>query len=129
MAARIGSEMIGRTYLYNGNQYLISDVRYAEDDLYDVFTDKRRIRVNKSDLKNFQPVQVPSRPENNTALILALKESNKPMDDLAAKLMETIATVEKDASFIPKAAMINKTAKNLIDIRKAQIELMKLVRK
>jgi hypothetical protein len=132
MPNKIGNEMIGKTYLYNGDQHTIQRIEPYEDDLVDVYTDKRRIRISKGELKElFKPVHVPAVRNNgsDTALITLLQAENKPMDDLAATLDNVIKKIEADETYIKRAKAINETARSIINLRKAQIELFKLAKK
>ena len=118
----------GRTYLYHGSEVKIQSVTMKEKDLYLIETDKRTIRVNASDFKDFLPVEVPLSAKNNTALILALKEENQPMNDLATKLNAMIDKIETGSLTVDRAKAMNETARNIISIGKARIEVLKAMK-
>jgi hypothetical protein len=131
MAKHVGSEMEGGTYLYNAEQYTIQTVQHYEDDLYDVYTDKRRIRVNKADLgKLFKRVLLPARTNGyDSELVALLKQENKPTNDLITKLDKLIDRIDKGEVDFKKAKAINETARSIIQARKTQIDLYKLAKK
>jgi hypothetical protein len=131
MAKHIGSEMEGGTYLYMGEQHTVQTVRHYDDDLYDVYTDKRRIRVNKTDLsKLFKPVHLPVKGNGQDAeLIALLKQENKPMNNLITRLDGMMDEIEKGKIDLKKAEAINKTALTIVAVRKTQIDVYKLARK
>jgi len=131
MAKRIGSEMEGGAYLYNAEQHIVQSVQHYEDDLYDVYTDKRRIRVNRADLgKLFKRVHLPARTNgHDSELVALLKAENKPTNDLITKLDKLIDRIDTGEIDIKKAKAINETARSIIQARKTQIDLYKLANK
>ena len=118
----------GKTYLYKGEQHEIQEVKFVNNDFYDVYTDKRRIRVTKKEFVDFLPVDVPKNGSMDKAMILFAQQTNKPLESLADKLMKMIEKVEVDKNFIPQAEVINEIAKNLIALQKTRIELVKAVK-
>lgn len=124
------SLIIGRTYMYNGENHTIAKVVKVERDLLDVFTDKRRIRVTPNEMKQFLPVDVPAnvRHRENAELLLYVKEQNKPMDSFADKLNGLMDKVEAGTIDIKKAKVMNEIARSVIHLRKGQIELLKVIK-
>jgi len=120
---------IGKTYLYKGNETKILDLQQKGRDLYEVTTDKRTFRINVGDFKEFLLVEAPFESKNNTALIVVAQEYNRPLKTLTEKLMQMMEKVETDATFIPRAKMMNETAKNIIAIAKTQVDMMRTIRK
>lgn len=131
MAKQVGSDMEGYTYLYNGEQHIIQRVEHYEDDLYDVYTDKRRIKVSRADLKkDFKRVHLPARNNGHDSELAALlKEENKPINDLVKKLDALIDRIDKKEVDINTAKAINETARSIIQARKTQIDLYKLAKR
>lgn len=120
------AKMIGRTYLYGGENYVIKDVTHVEDDLFDVRTDKRSLRLSAGELKkDFLPVHVPAKRGNALAKLL---ENDSDMVNLSKVLSDSIKKLEKDATFIPQAQAINETAGKLIDLKKLQLDVIKTSR-
>lgn len=122
------NKMIGNTYLYRTEQYTVMNVIYIEDDLYDIETDKRTIRMN-ADLisKEFLPVQSSTRKKNSAALMKYLPD-DKTIVDLSAVLTENIRKLQTDPKFIEQARAINEQAKTLIDLKKLQLDVIKTAR-
>jgi hypothetical protein len=50
------------------------------------------------------------------------------MGSLADTLLDTIERVRTDKTYIDQAQSINETAKTLIDLKRAQIELIRLIK-
>jgi len=129
MAKHIGSEMEGGAYLYNAEQHIVQTVQHYEDDLYDVYTDKRKIRVNKADLgKLFKRVHLPVNTRDSQ-IAATLKEENKPMIDLVAKLEKMIDRIDSGELDIKRAKAINETARSIIQARKTQIDLYRVLKR
>lgn len=122
--------MIGNSYLYRTDQYVIRDIVHVEDDLYDVLTDKRTIRVNARDLsKEFLPVQIPGNGKTNSVALMKLaKEEMAPIVSLADILTANIAKIQKDPGYIKQAKAINDQAKTIISIAKLKLDVIKLAR-
>jgi hypothetical protein len=118
----------GKTYLYKGEQHEIQEVKFISSDLFDVYTDKRRIRVPKKEFVEFLPVDVPKSSQMDKAMVLFAQQTNGPLESLADKLMKVIANIEENKDFIPQAEAINETAKNLIALQKTRIDLVKAVK-
>lgn len=121
-------KMIGNTYLYRTEQYTVMNIVYVEDDLYDVETDRRTIRMN-ADLisKEFLPVQSPTRKKNTAALMKYLPD-DQSMVNLSAVINENIKKLQTDPKFIEQARAINEQAKTLIDLKKLQLDVIKTAR-
>ena len=124
--ANLFKGMIGGTYLYNGEQHTIQAIERFEDDLYNVITNKRSLRVSAGELrKDFKPVYVP-KGKNGQALVLRVEEELKPVESLSKVLLRNIEKIEKHAGYIPQANAINNQAKTLISIAKLKLDIVKL---
>jgi len=118
--------MIGKTFLYLGHQYVIKGLDEVEEDLYEVKTDKRTMRMSSADLrKEFLPVH--TNGKENLALVKTINES-LAMKDLGVTLMETLDKVKANPKYIEQARAINETAKTMIELGKLQLEIIKTVR-
>lgn len=125
-ASKLFEKMIGKTYLYGSENHTIKQIRRFEDDLYDVQTDKRTIRVSKSDIrKDFLPVHTPK--EQTLILRQTLHIENRTVGDLAAILMKNIEKVNSvgGEKHIDQAKAINEQAKVLIDLKRLQLDIIK----
>ena len=56
--------------------------------------------------------------ENETKIVVATKQ----LDSLESILMNSIEKINENAEFVKQAEMINKTAKNLIDLNKLKLK-------
>jgi hypothetical protein len=121
-------KMIGHTYLYKGGNYVIQDIEEEERNLFKVTTNTRVIRVNGKDLrKEFLPVE--PRPDKKNALELYnAMQDNLPMKGLGTTLMDTIKKIQEDPKYIDQARAINETAKNLIEMKRVQVELVRTIK-
>jgi hypothetical protein len=122
-------KMIGKTFLYMGTEYVVKEIATIEPDLYRIVTDKRIIRLTWAELqKDFMPVMTAKEKTTGVILYRGLQFETTQLRDLAAVLMENIKKVQADAKFIDQARSINQTAKTLIDLKRTQIEMVKLVK-
>ncbi len=121
-------KMIGGTYLYKGINYIIQSIEQEERNLFKITTDKRVIRVNGEDLRReFLPVE--PRPDKKNALALYnAMEDNLPMKGLGTTLMDTIKKIQEDPKYIDQAKAINETAKNLIEMQRVQVDLVRTIK-
>lgn len=122
-------KMIGKTFLYMGAEYVVKEITRVEPDLYRIVTDKRILRLTYSELqKDFMPVMTAKEKATGVVLYRGLQVETNQLRDLAAVLMENIKKVQADAKFIDQAKSINQSARTLIDLKRTQIEMVKLVK-
>lgn len=120
------NNMIGKTYMFNSNQHTIKDIQSTEEDIYHVVTDKRTIKVSEEELlEDFLPID-----GNYQKLQVYQELSIEPaqLNDLGTILLDNIKKVQEDASYVEQAKSINESAKTLIDLKKTQIEAIKVIR-
>jgi hypothetical protein len=121
--------MVGRTFLYSGTEYSVMKITHVEDDLYDVQTDKRTIRLSDGELrKEFLPVHVPTKKGTNGQALVKYLPDGKDMVDLSAVLNENIKKLQTDATFIDQARAINESAKTIIELKKLQLDVIRTAR-
>lgn len=121
-------KMIGNTYLYKGSNYVIQNIEVEERNLFKVTTDKRVIRVNGEDLrKEFLPVEPRPNKKNMMVLYNAMQD-NLPMQSLSTTLMDTIKKIQEDPKYIDQARAINETAKNLIEMQRVHVEMVRTIK-
>lgn len=122
-------KLIGRTVLYMGKEILIKDIRRMRDDLFQVVTSDRVINVRSAELKKeFLPIENELEKSESLTLYRGIQLESKEMIGLADTLLATIEKVKEDKAYIDQAESINETAKTLIDLKRAQIELIRLIK-
>jgi hypothetical protein len=120
------TDMVGKEFLYNANPVEIIDIKGNDDGTFRVHTDQKVFNVTKEELrKDFLPVEEEERQPTSG---IELFHKNDGTGDLATILMGNIKKLQDDASFIDQSKAINETAKNIIELKKAQVEAFKAVR-
>ena len=118
-------KMIGRTFLYMANEVTIKDIRPGEDpDLFVVASvTGRTINVTASELrKGFLPTGL-----KPTALeVYRDLDERLPLNDLVKALENNLQKITLDPAYLPQAKAVNETAKQLIELRKVQVEIAKI---
>lgn len=123
------NKMIGKTYLYMGKEVLIKDIKPIGNDLLQVVTPERAINVTIGELRReFLPIDREVEKKDGFMLYRGVQLESKEMSSLADVLMGTIKKVQEDKTYIDQAQTINDTAKTLIDLKRAQIELIRLMK-
>lgn len=85
--------------------------------------------MNKTDLnKFFKRVHLPANTRDSQ-IAATLKEENKPMVDLVMKLDKLIDRIDSGELDIKRAKAINETARSIIQARKTQIDLYKVLKR
>jgi hypothetical protein len=121
--------MIGKMFLYMGTEYLVKEIAKVETDLYRLVTDKRIIRLTWSELQSdFMPVMTTKEKSTGVVLYRGLQLETAQLKDLGNVLMENIRKVQANAAYIGQAKSINESARTLIDLKRTQIEMVKLVK-
>jgi hypothetical protein len=123
-------KLIGKSYLHRTSEVIIRDM-YDKDGYLEVITNKGKTRIEKSEFKEeFLPIEDDS--PNATPLALAKHFGSdadmRGMQSLADVLMSNINKVNTDPAFIDQARAINESAKTLIELQRAKIELIQTLR-
>lgn len=119
-------QMIGRTYIYDGETYKIKNVVHIMGEKYRVATDNGELMVTKEQLIcDFRLVtQIASVSRNNQQMMNIELNAMTSLSDI---LMQNIKKVQEDPAYIEQAKSINESAKQIIEVKKAQIEMVKLM--
>jgi prophage DNA circulation protein len=121
--------MIGKTFLYMGTEYVVKEIAKVETDLYRLVTDKRIIRLTWAELqKDFLPVMTAKEKSTGVVLYRGLQLETAQLKDLGNILMDNIRKVQENAAYINQAKSVNESARTLIDLKRTQIEMVKLVK-
>ena len=120
--------MAGKTYLFRGKEVLVEGVSATGSGRYTVRTEKRMIPVTEAQLREeFLPVA--NEPVvANLAIYRALEQHNIPVKEIGDTLMEMIRLVKQDPKHIDQAKAISELAKTQIDLRRLQLEAVKVAR-
>jgi len=122
-------KMIGKSFLYMGTEYIVKEIAKIEVDLYRIVTDKRIIRLTWSELqKDFMPIMTAKEKSTGIILYRGLQLETAQLKDLGNILMDNIRKVQENAAYIGQAKSVNESARTLIDLKRTQIEMVKLVK-
>ncbi len=123
------SGLIGKNFLYMGKEIHVKDVLWREDDLYHLVTDGKTIKLTSAEIhSDLQPIVAEQEKNDYLALHQGVNVQVKDIQDLSKTLLENIKKLGTDATFIPQAAAINEQAKTLIEIKRTQIEMVRLLK-
>lgn len=122
--------MIGKTYMYNTREVVVTDVTITEDDLVQIHTDKKTYTLEPIAVaREFLPVEVGKKESQRNLLKLSGDDpDSQALRKLSAILMDNIERVQNNSGYIDQAKIINDSAKNLIELQKAKIETIKVLR-
>lgn len=121
-------KMVGGTYLYKGVELIVRDVELLDDGLVRIRTNKKIVNIEKGQIhKEFLPVSDSSR-ETQLAQYYGFQKDDSQMGKLADVLLENIEKLRNSPAFIEQARVINENARTLIEMQKAKIEMVKLIR-
>jgi len=121
--------MVGKSYLYMGKEVEIKAVDPIGNDMFRVVTSDRAINVSHAELrKEFLPIDKELEKKDGVILYRGVQLESKEMANLGEVLMATIKKVQEQPDYVEQARTINDTAKALIDLKRAQIELIKLMK-
>jgi hypothetical protein len=121
--------MLGRTYIYSNDEHTIQSIDEIEDQtgIYLVTTDKKKFKLReKQILMDFRLSTKSNGSTEITALMRIIEDKTAPTDGLVATLLENIAKLKDTPGYIEQARAINDHAKTILDIKKTQIEVMRL---
>lgn len=119
-------KMIGKQFSYNGNAHRFFRFKCDETEFF-ITTDKSDLNVDNEDAEKFfanclpiaEDFHLPTTVKAQTAV---QQNSSK----LSGIIFDNIEKLNKDAGFIPQAQAINEQLKSMVDLGKAEIEMMKL---
>ena len=122
-------DMIGRSYTYKGYRHEVLDATHPEEDLYVIKTDKRTLRLTEEEVqKDLKPIKEGNRVKDALALRNNVISDGRSLNSLSDILLENIKKVQADPKFIDQARATNETAKTIIDLKRAQLEAIRLAR-
>lgn len=121
-------EMIGNKFLHMGKEVHIVNMENKEDDLYLVeFSSGETKNISEEELvKDFMPITTSS--GKSLAIVNGLQIENSSLQDLTTILMDSIKKVQGDPEYVKQASSINDSAKQIIEIKKTQLEMVKLIK-
>lgn len=121
------NQMINRVYLFQDKTIHIKRVIHIIDEKYRIVDHSgAELFVQKDDLLmkfKLQGAEVVA-PKS---IELVESEMNK-MDSIQDILMDTIAKVQNDAGYAGQAKQINESVKSLIELKKTQIEMVRVLK-
>jgi len=117
-------EMEGKKFMINGNHERVLH-HYSEEEELIVKTDIRTRRLPKEKIREFLENCFPI---DETLKPAVVETGIKPQlfQSLSDTLLENIEKVKSDPAYIPQAQTINNTAKQLIDLARAQVEMVRV---
>lgn len=119
--------MINKRFIHNGVNIRINNINHQESDIYEIITDKKAFLASEEELvKDFHPLD--EKGEANLELYRGIQFNVSTLDDLSTTLMDNIKKVQEDPKHIDQARATNEIAKAVIDIKKVQIEAIRLMK-
>lgn len=119
--------MVGKSYLYHSHEHQINDVTLKGDDLYEITTDKRKITLTVSEIeKEFLPIEDDGY-DKKLALFNKIQKEGIPLVDVSTELMAVIKKVKESPVYIHQAQTIILSAKALVDLKRLQIDLLRIM--
>jgi len=121
--------MPGKSFLYMGSEVKIERIEHQEDDLFKVITDKKEMLVSEEELiKDFMEIHSAEDEGRKLTVVDSVIQNNNQMHDLSAILMDNIKKVQQDPKYIDQAKAINDQVKTIVDIKKTQIEALRVTK-
>lgn len=122
--------MIGRQFKFEKSLETITEITHKEGDIFIVtLASGRSFPSSEDELKqDFIPVVNAELAKRQADMIQGAANSFAAMDKLTDVLMDTIEKVKADSGYVAQANAINNSVKQVVEINKAKIEAMKLVR-
>lgn len=122
--------MCGEKYLYNHERFVVQDVDFDEDETISVFTTAKTFTFNTDEAEHFVNECELIADTSQMAVVKPMIEQQSDMFESMRKIMEdTIANVQKDKDYVPQATQINNSMKNMLEMSKQQIEMVKIVKR
>lgn len=113
--------MLHKSFTYHGQVYLINDIDES-DGMFDLKTDKGPLRCTAQELKEFKQVMSIEKVDLQKSMKVELSDSREIVD----LLKDTIQKVQKNKDYVPQAKEINTSIKNLIDLKRTHIDMMRV---
>ena len=112
-----------------GNEIKIQSIEHQEDDLYKVITDDKDLLMSEEELiKDFMPVHSQEDENRKLSVVESVMSSNNQMQDIGEILLQNIKKVQDDPEYVDQAKSVNDSVKNFIDIKKTQIEALRVTK-
>lgn len=97
-------------------------------------TDNGHLKVTEKELALFQDITISKsvQPANGTMMMALPEEMRLEFQNcsaLANIVTDTIGKVQADAKYVPQAKEINSSIKNLIDLKRVQVEMLSLLKR
>lgn len=127
MQAERLNKKIGKSFLYMGNQITINN--YTEKNgKISIATQTGFIDIKTEELTEFIDSLEPVSNELSVQVIPQMQINSSVVGQLKDVLMDNIKKLQADKSFLEQACEINNQVKSFIDLAKAEIEMVKLIK-
>lgn len=123
-------QMMGNKYLYHHERIVINDVDSDDLDTISVFTSTQTFTFDPQQALQFID-DCEWIPDNEqTALVKPIMEQSTELFQSMRTIMEdTIKKVQEDKDYVPQATQINNSMKNMLEMSKQQIEVVKILKR
>lgn len=122
-------KMIGKTYAWKNEQHKIKNIVQIAADMCRVTTTHKELQVSQDQLmEDFTEVITPEQEQTQLVIIGQATKEMESMRSLSDILMDNIKKVQKDSKYIDQAKSINESAKNIIELKKTQLEVVRLLK-
>ncbi len=125
----------GKTFMYNTNQLLIQAYK-VNGVKVQIVTDKGWYEPSYNKIENFLDNLLPietqeeslAHEETGLMIVHQARVTTSSINDLKSILMDNIKKVQESKDYIPQAQEINSNVKSIIEVAKAEIEVLKIMK-
>ena len=125
----------GKTFMYNTNQLLVHAYK-VNGMKVQIVTDKGWYEPSYDQIEKFLddllPVETPEESgavaEKGQLIVNQAQVTSSGIRDLKTILMDNIKKVQESKEYIPQAQEINNNVKSIIEVAKAEIEVLKIIK-
>ncbi|MEM8564912.1 MAG: hypothetical protein AAGF85_00530 [Bacteroidota bacterium] len=122
--------MMGNKYLYNHERLVINDVDSDDIDTISVFTTTQTFTFSPDEAERFIEDCEYIPDSSQMALVKPIIDQSTEMFASMKSIMEdTIKKVQEDKDYVPQATQINNSMKNMLEMSKQQIEVVKILKR
>jgi virulence-associated protein VagC len=122
--------MTGEKYLYGDEKIILQDVDYTDEGIISVFTDKKAYTFTEQEAERFIKDCELIAGSQELAIIKPLAQQSSDLFASMKTVMEdTINKVKDNPEYVPQAKELNNSVKNMLEMSKQQIDLIKILKK
>lgn len=117
----------GKTFMYNTRQMKILDYK-VNGEKVQIVTDNGWQEPSYDKIDAFLDNLLPVQEGTGLMIIQQAQVTSSSINELKGILMDNIKKVQESKDYIPQAQEINSNVKSIIEVAKAEIEVLKIMR-